>query len=179
MLITKPEGSLSKSELLMDPCIRDSFSLGNSIQLLKRRNPQTKIGFANGKFRVLTPAHCVFLSLCKTKCDILIAAVNGDYSLRLLGKKSSFSSQERAFALATLSVVDYVTIFDEETPALCISNINPDVIFKGPDYKKEEVVSAGKEVEIIQHPFDLHVSDIEGSKSNSFFDVSQVQSRFK
>lgn len=180
MLITTPEGSRSKKELLTDPTIREAFSLGNSIQMLKRRNPRTKIGFTNGKFRALTPAHCVFLSLCKTKCDILIVAVNSDYSLRMLGKTSKFSSQERAFSLATLAVVDYVTIFNEETPALCISSINPDVIFKGPDYKPSEVVSSGKAVEIIQHPFNVHVSDLEGSSdSSSFFDISEIKSRLK
>ena len=167
----------TKAELLYDPKIRDSFSLGNSIQSLRKTKPGIKIGFANGTFKVLTPAHCVFLTLCRTKCDLLVVGVNSDYSLRLNGKKSPFDAKERAFALASLHPVDYVSIFDEETPALCIANIDADLVFKGPDYKKDEVVAAGKEVEIIEHPFNIHTSDImdtkikESSGKYKYFDV--------
>lgn len=163
--------ALSKQDYLYDPKIRDSVSLGNAIQVLKKNNPRIKIGYTNGKFRTLTPAHCVFLSLCKTKCDILIVGLNSDYSLRLLKQESKFSTSERAFALATLSVVDYVCSFDEENPYLSISSVSPDVVFKGPDYKKEDVVSAGKDVEIIEHPFDIHVSDLENKSQNKYFNI--------
>lgn len=161
----------SKEELLYDPKVRGSLSIGNSLQILKRRNPLMKVGFTNGCWRTLTPAHCVFLSLCRSRCDLLVVGMNSDYSLRLLGRESPFTDKERAFMLASLSIVDYVTVFDEETPSLCISNISPSFVFKGPDYKKEDVVSApGIPVEIINHPFDVHASDILKSKSqNKFF----------
>lgn len=155
--IFKPQHS--KNELLYDPKIRSYESLGNAIQSIKSSR-RVKVGFANGKFRVLHPGHCVFLGLCKTQCDILIVGVNSDYSLRLLKEQSPFDAKERAFALSNLSVVDYVTIFDEETPHLCISHLSPDVVFKGPDYKGEDVVSAGRPVMIIDHPFDVHATDV-------------------
>ena len=154
----------SKEELLYDPQIRNAMSVGNAIQALKKHKRLTKIGFTNGKFRVLTPAHCVFLTLCRTQCDILVVGVNSDYSLRLLEQPAQFTTQERAFALASLAPVNYVVPFDEETPYLAISTIRPDVVFKGPDYNAEDVVCAGVPVEIIQHPFDTHVSDIMGEK---------------
>jgi bifunctional ADP-heptose synthase (sugar kinase/adenylyltransferase) len=51
-------------------------------------------------------------------------------------------------------------MFDEETPYKCISEVDPDVVFKGTDYKGKDVVSAGKQVEIIEIPFPIHTSDI-------------------
>jgi len=164
-----------KEEFLLDPKIRESFQLGNSIQGLKKRNPVIKIGFTNGKFRTITPSHCVFLSLCKTKCDILVVGLNSDYSLRLLNSQSKFDTKERAFALASLIPVDYVTVFDQDTPHLCISSINPDIVFKGPDYKPNEVVSSGKPVEIINHPFDIHVSDLEDKETpKKYFNIEGI-----
>lgn len=154
-----------REQLLYEPKVRNSMTLGNTVKAVKSqmvgqgRTP--RVGFTNGKFRYLHPAHCVFLNLCKTRCDILIVAINGDYSLRVLGEKSPFDQKERAFALASLNFVDYITIFNEENPYLCIGQVDPDVIFKGPDYKDKEVISAGKPVEIIEHPFCVHASDLE------------------
>lgn len=167
ILLTGPQRIPTKSELLYDPKIRSAHSLGNALQTIKQTNNRLNVGFTNGTFKVLTPSHCVFLSLCKTKCDLLVVGVNSDYSLRLLGKKSPFTAQERAFAIASLSVVDYVCIFDEENPYLAITDIQPSKIFKGPDYKGKEVVSAGKPVEIIEHPFNIHTSDIMQTETSS------------
>lgn len=169
ILLTGAQKMPTKSELLYDPKIRSPHSLGNALQAIKQTKHGLKVGFTNGKFRTLTPAHCVFLSLCKTKCDILIVGVNSDYSLRLNGSESKFTGQERAFALASLSFVDYVCLFDEETPNLAITDIQPSCVFKGYDYEGKEVVSAGKPVEIIQHPFNVHVSDIENKNKTKFF----------
>jgi D-beta-D-heptose 7-phosphate kinase/D-beta-D-heptose 1-phosphate adenosyltransferase len=171
ILLTGAKKLPTKSELLYDPKIRSPHSLGNALSAIRQTNHRLKVGFTNGKFRTLTPSHCVFLSLAKTKCDILIVGVNSDYSLRLNKAESKFSGQERAFALASLSFVDYVCLFDEENPYLAITDIQPDLVFKGPDYKDKQVVSAGKPVEIIEHPFDIHVSDLENkqSASNKFF----------
>ena len=180
-MLINVDKTLSKDQYLYDPKIRSPLSLGDAIQMLKRRNPMTKIGFTNGTYKVLTPAHCVFLSLCKTHCDLLIVGVNSDHSLRMLKRHSHFSTKERSFALATLTVVDYVTIFDEDTPGLCISSVNPDIIFKGPDYDAKDVVAMGKEVKIIQHPFDIHTSDIiKSPDEGSFFNISDdIKSRLK
>lgn len=158
----------SPAELLWDPKIRDPWSVGQALDLLKRDHPQTRIGFTNGTFKLLTPAHSVFLNLCKTRCDILVVGLNSDYSLRLLKKKSPFSDKERAFMLSQYEVVNYVCLFDEETPADLILKLGVDVVFKGYDYKDQEVVSAGKSVEILDHPFSVHTSDILKTKDSKF-----------
>lgn len=148
-----------KGQLLYDPKIRAYSNLGEAISFLRKQR-RTKVGFTNGTFKILTPAHVVFLGLCKTQCDILIVGVNSDYSLRVLNRESPFSDKERAFCLANLNTVDYVTLFDGETPFEVISHLSPDVIFKGYDYEDKEVVSAGKPVCIVKHPFNVHTSDI-------------------
>lgn len=158
---------IPKSELLYDPKIRSSIALGNSIQSIKRRDPTIKIGFANGKYRFLHTGHCVFLKLCKTQCDILIVAVNSDYSLRVLKQPSIHKDNERMFSLACLSYVDYVTMFDEDDPYACITKVTPDIIFKGPDYKNQEVVCAGKEVVVIDMPDFPHCKDLENIKNHT------------
>lgn len=170
--------SADESQLLYSEKIRNPVLLGNTLKTLRNTcatsGRRLRIGFANGKFRYLHPAHVVFLSLCKTRCDLLIVGVNGDYSLSQIGSKSPFNSRERSFAIASLDVVDYVVTFNEENPWLCIQTLDQiDVVFKGPDYLEKEVVSAMKEVEVIMHPFtEFHASDLDKeNKQFKFFDV--------
>lgn len=154
--------SQPKASYLYHPKIQPAHKVGNSIQLLKRQYPDTRIGFTNGKFRSLTPAHVVFLNLCKTRCNILIVALNSDYSLRLLKEKSLFEDKERAFLIANIDVVNFVTFFDEDNPYKVISEISPDVVFKGDDYEHKDVVCANRPVEIIKIPsMPEHLSDLE------------------
>lgn len=160
--------SAPKSVLLYHPKIQNPWKVGNAIQSLKNKYPDTRIGFTNGKFRKLTPAHIVFLNLCKTRCNILIVAINSDYSLRLLKEFSPFSDRERAFMIANLDITNYVVLFDEENPYKIINEINPDVIFKGNDYKDKEVISANKPVEIIDIlEMQEHLNDIEKSDKDN------------
>lgn len=147
------------NQLLYDPKIRKAKDLGNAFDAI-RKTEKIKIGVTNGKYRVLTAAHCAFLGLAKRECDILVVAVNSDYSLRQLKEITPFSDRERAFAVANISFVDYVVLFDEETPYLAISEINPDLVLKGADYENKDVISAGKPVVIIKHGFEGHASDL-------------------
>lgn len=166
--LINPGKNIPKEDYLYDARILPALKVGAAIQLMKRYNPLAKIGFTNGTFKILTPAHCVFLSLCKSKCDLLIVGINSDYSLKLLNREAPFSTQERAFAVASIVGVDYVCPFDEETPGVIINQLAPSVIFKGYDYKDKEVVSGGFPVEIIEHPFNVHTSDILKSKDETF-----------
>lgn len=162
---------LSETQALYDPKIRNAFSIGNAIQSLKRQYPTTRIGFTNGKFRQLTPAHSVFFSHCKMRCNLLIVAINSDYSLRLLKEKNFFPDKQRAFQIAQHEVINYVCLFDEENPYKCILECNVDVIFKGaPDYLDKEVISAGKPVELIEVPIKEHLSDYE-QKGYKYFNI--------
>lgn len=103
-----------------------------------------KIVFTNGCFDILHLGHITYLEQAKTKGDILIVGLNSDASVkRLKGDKRPIKDeQSRASILAALSSVDLVIIFEEDTPIDLISVIAPDVLVKGGDYKKEDIVGA-------------------------------------
>ena len=101
------------------------------------QNSGKKIVFTNGCFDILHSGHIHTLSEAKKNGDILIVAVNSDSSVReLKGKNRPINNQnDRALIIACLSFVDYVIIFDEETPEKIICELLPDVLIKGKDYE--------------------------------------------
>lgn len=101
-----------------------------------------KIVFTNGCFDLLHSGHICYLEAAKKYGDILIIGLNSDRSVRSLkGKHRPINLQlERANILAALQVVDYVVIFDEDTPYELIKLIKPNTLVKGGDYKDKEVV---------------------------------------
>jgi D-beta-D-heptose 7-phosphate kinase/D-beta-D-heptose 1-phosphate adenosyltransferase len=120
-------------------------ALLKEIKKLKKNNK--KIGFTNGCFDILHAGHVKYLQDAKNKCDILIVAVNSDSSVKKIkGKKRPINSQKaRQIVVAGLEAVDYVVLFSETTPLKIIKNIKPDVLIKGADWKKKDIVGA-KEV---------------------------------
>ena len=112
----------------------------------KIKNLDKKIIFTNGCFDILHIGHIKYLEKAKEFGDTLILGLNSDSSVnKLKGKNRPINSQkDRALILASLKVVDYVVIFDEDTPLELIKLIKPDVLVKGSDYKDKEV--AGQEI---------------------------------
>ena len=98
--------------------------------------------------------HVKYLEKAKNYGDILILGLNSDDSThRLKGKNRPINTQgERAYILASLEVVDYVVIFNEDTPLNLIKLIRPDVLVKGGDYEGKVVVGQdiAKELKIVQ-----------------------------
>ena len=120
-----------------------------------------KIGFTNGCFDVLHLGHIRYLKEAKKKCDLLVVGVNSDESVKMLNKgpeRPINPEDARLEVLASLECVDLVTLFGEDTPAGLIESITPDVLFKGGDWKEEDIVGsdhvkeAGGEVIVI--PFE-------------------------
>ena len=101
-----------------------------------------KIIFTNGCFDILHRGHVEYLSKAKDLGDVLIVGLNTDNSVKILKGSDRPINDEysRALILASLSFVDAVVLFDEETPLNLISVIKPDVLVKGGDYKAEEIV---------------------------------------
>jgi len=101
-----------------------------------------KVVFTNGCFDLLHLGHLSYLSQARALGDRLIVGVNSDTSVsKLKGPDRPIKSQdERLVHLAILSMVDAVIVFNEDTPARLIKNIQPDILVKGGDYKPEEVV---------------------------------------
>ena len=112
------------------------------IQIAVWRSGAKKIVFTNGCFDLLHRGHLEYLASAKTYGDILVIGLNSDLSVRRLkGAGRPFTSeQDRAYILAQLQMVDAVCIFGEDTPLQLISEILPDVLIKGGDYKIEEIV---------------------------------------
>jgi D-beta-D-heptose 7-phosphate kinase / D-beta-D-heptose 1-phosphate adenosyltransferase len=106
------------------------------------RIKEKKIIFTNGCFDIIHVGHIKYLEKAKACGDVLILGLNSDYSVRKLkGKNRPINSQnDRAQILAALEVVDYVVIFEDETPYELIKLIKPDILVKGGDYKGKEVI---------------------------------------
>lgn len=117
-------------------------------ELVKLRGQGKRIVFTNGCFDILHAGHVQYLREAKAQGDVLIVGINSDQSVReLKGPSRPVNCQsERGLVLAALGSVDYVTIFDDATPIELIMAYKPDVLVKGADYRKEEVVGA-REVE--------------------------------
>src|SRR5262249_50485016 len=96
----------------------------------------------NGCFDLLHPGHIKVLAHARAACDRLIVGLNGDASVtRLKGKGRPVQDQHaRAELLAALEAVDLVVVFPEDTPLSLIRRVRPNVLVKGGDYKREQVV---------------------------------------
>jgi len=99
------------------------------------------IGFTNGCFDILHAGHTQYLKKAKELCDVLIIGLNSDNSVkRIKGEKRPINCEnDRALVLSSLEFVDYVVIFEEDTPNRLIKKINPDILIKGADWKGKEV----------------------------------------
>ena len=97
--------------------------------------------FTNGCFDLLHVGHARYLAAARALGDALLVAVNSDRSVRALkGAGRPLTSEgERAEMLAALAAVDFVTVFDDESPRRLISELLPDVLVKGGDYALEEI----------------------------------------
>ena len=107
---------------------------------LKKRGK--KVVFTNGCFDILHVGHVKYLEEAKSYGDVLILGLNSDASVRRLkGASRPVNTQEdRAYILAALEAVDYVVIFDEDTPYELIKAVQPHILVKGGDYEGKEVV---------------------------------------
>jgi D-beta-D-heptose 7-phosphate kinase / D-beta-D-heptose 1-phosphate adenosyltransferase len=111
-------------------------------RLAEWRRHGLRVGFTNGCFDLLHRGHVRLLAEARAACDRLIVGLNSDASTRRLkGKGRPINPAEsRAEVLAALEAVDLVVVFEENTPFELIGRVRPDVLVKGADYKREEVV---------------------------------------
>ena len=106
------------------------------------RRAGLRVGFTNGCFDLLHPGHLHLLRQARAACDRLIVGLNSDASARRLKGTGRPVQNEtaRALVLASLNVVDRVAIFEEDTPLALIEAVRPDLLVKGADYRKDQVV---------------------------------------
>ncbi|HUB46680.1 MAG TPA: D-glycero-beta-D-manno-heptose-7-phosphate kinase [Acetobacteraceae bacterium] len=106
------------------------------------RARRLRVGFANGCFDLIHPGHIRLLTEARAACDRLVVALNTDASVkRLKGPTRPVQSETaRATVMASLSPVDLVVLFEEDTPLNLIRALRPDVLVKGADYTVDQVV---------------------------------------
>lgn len=102
------------------------------------------IGLTNGCFDLIHPGHVALIQQAKGQCDRLVIAVNSDASVRRLkgSTRPVQNEKARAVVLAAFEAVDAIIIFSEDTPASLIDAVVPDVLIKGADWRREDVVGA-------------------------------------
>jgi rfaE bifunctional protein nucleotidyltransferase chain/domain len=100
------------------------------------------IVMTNGCFDLLHPGHVRYLEAARALGDILVVAVNSDRSVRLLKGpgRPILSEDDRSEMVAALHCVDFVTVFDEETPHDIVRELEPDVLVKGGDWSLDKIV---------------------------------------
>jgi D-beta-D-heptose 7-phosphate kinase/D-beta-D-heptose 1-phosphate adenosyltransferase len=138
--IIEHESSLNKSS--SDKHIKTFDEILKISQECRIKN--RKIVFTNGCFDVIHLGHIKYLEAAKSMGDILILGLNSDKSVTSLkGEDRPINNQwDRAYILAALEVVDFVVIFDEDTPYNLIELIKPNILVKGSDYKGKYVVGS-------------------------------------
>jgi rfaE bifunctional protein nucleotidyltransferase chain/domain len=120
---------------IADHIIFDHQALQQKLSTLQKEGK--KIVFTNGCFDILHRGHMDYMEKSREKGDILVVALNTDASVKRLGKGEArpFNNlDERAFHMAALRSVDFVTAFDEDTPMEVVEILLPDVVIKGGDY---------------------------------------------
>jgi D-beta-D-heptose 7-phosphate kinase/D-beta-D-heptose 1-phosphate adenosyltransferase len=113
-------------------------------ELHARRALGQRVAFTNGCFDILHAGHVQYLQEARAQADVLVVGLNSDDGVRALKGPSRpvNTGEARAVVLAGLQAVDYVVFFDEATPFALIEAIRPEVLVKGADYRRENVVGA-------------------------------------
>ncbi len=144
---------------------RKILPLASLVQEAKRRRALGhKMVFTNGCFDLLHAGHVEYLREARKYGDFLVVGLNSDASVRRIkGLQRPINSQtQRALVLASLSPVDYVVFFEEDTPYRLIETLAPEVLVKGADWPEEKIVGAdlvkARGGRVIRIPFKHQIS---------------------
>ena len=129
----------------------------------KHKSRGEKVVFTNGCFDIIHVGHIRYLKEAKKLGDILIIGLNSDDSVsKIKPGRPIINESQRAEVLASLKMVDYVTIFDQETPYELISFIQPDILVKGGDWEKDKIIGSDlvKETYSLEYIKDISTTEI-------------------
>ncbi len=110
----------------------------------KLRREKSTVVFTNGTFDILHRGHIEYLAAARREGDVLVVGLNSDASIRRIkGPGRPINAvQDRACVLGALRSVDYICVFGQDTPARLIASLLPDVLVKGADWSKNDIVGA-------------------------------------
>lgn len=122
--------------------IREKIISPDALDVFSANKPKGTMVFTNGCFDIIHRGHIAYLSKAADLGDFLFIGLNTDASVRRLKGESRPLQDEasRALILAAMAYVDYVCLFDEDTPHNLIRTLLPDVLVKGGDYQPEKIV---------------------------------------
>lgn len=111
-------------------------------ELQHHRASGKRVVFTNGCFDLIHFGHVKYFQFARKQGDLLVVGVNTDSSIRRLkgSKRPIINEHDRMNVLEELESIDYLVAFDDDTPLRLIGEIKPDVLVKGADYRKEQVV---------------------------------------
>lgn len=118
------------------------FDLSEDAKIFLEKNRNKKIVFTNGCFDILHPGHVSYLNEARNQGDLLFVGLNSDASVkRLKGEDRPINNeQSRKFMLENLRAIDFVEIFEEDTPYDLIEQVKPSLLVKGGDWEVEQIV---------------------------------------
>ena len=122
--------------------IMDPQALAERLKGLRSAGKQ--VVFTNGCFDILRIGHVRYLSAARNEGDLLVVGLNSDQSVRLIKEKRRpiVAQDQRLEILASLQVVEYVTLFDEPDPLKLIQLLKPTILVKGADWSADEIIGA-------------------------------------
>jgi D-beta-D-heptose 7-phosphate kinase/D-beta-D-heptose 1-phosphate adenosyltransferase len=142
----------------------------DELKVIRRqlKDQQKKVVFTNGCFDLIHAGHIDYLSKAKLLGDVLIVGLNSDNSIRSIKgeKRPILNESERILILSNLKPVDYVILFEDDTPQQLIEELVPDILVKGADWAPEDIVGkdivleSGGEVKPIEFVNDQSTSKI-------------------
>lgn len=136
-------------------------------KIVRSLNAEKKrVVFTNGCFDILHVGHLELLEKAKSFGDVLIVGMNSDSSMKQIKgpDRPILTEQDRARLLAAIEMVDYVVLFDEETPFELLQQIKPNILVKGGDYKLNEIIGRDVVDEVKIIPF------VRGKSTSSIID---------
>ncbi len=173
-------GKIGTSTVLKEELINELFRDESKIKSLEElqllvndlKLKNKRIVFTNGCFDILHTGHTRLLSFAKKQGDVLILGLNSDDSVkRLKGETRPINTQEkRAEVISNFPQINFITIFEQDTPLELIESLRPDIIVKGGDWKPENVVG--------NHIAEIRIfNTIEGESTTNI--IKKVQEKFQ
>lgn len=139
-------------------------------KIIPLKSQNKVVVFTNGCFDIIHSGHVTYLRKAKSLGDILVIGVNSDASIKRIkgSNRPILNEHERTTVLSSLEDVDYVCIFNEDTPYDLIKAIKPDVLVKGGDWAVENIV--GKDIVESDGGKVVNISYIEGSSTTNIIE---------
>ena len=130
--------------------------------ITQQKNEGKRVVFTNGCFDIIHAGHVRYLTEAKKLGDILVIGLNSDSSVSTIKPgRPIIPEEQRAEVLSALSMVDYITLFNEDTPYELIKEIKPDILVKGADWDIKNIVGSDIVKEVRTIPFVKGVSTSE------------------